>query len=145
IAAGDSITFSAEALDAAGRPVPNAIIRFVAQGGQGEGGLDSTGKLVASSVGKMPINVVAMVPGTRPVIEKITVLMVPGPATRVGIQTKIGKLVAGQQLQLAALAFARMNDRTDDPIRWTSKQPAIARIDNDGVVTAVRSGVATLV
>src|SRR5689334_23466506 len=66
VTAGDTVRFSAEARDASGRKIDNAIIRFVATAGEGEGAIDSSGTLIASSVGKMPINVIGLVPGTRP-------------------------------------------------------------------------------
>src|SRR5215207_3921824 len=144
VVAGDTVKFSAEALDASGRKIENAIIRFVARGGQGEGSIDSTGTLIASSVGKMPINVVALVPGTRPKVQPLEFRMVPGPATRVDIRTPVGKIVVGQQLRMAALPFTKVNDRARDAIRWTSAAPNVARIDGDGILTAVRPGRAML-
>src|SRR5688572_10326162 len=73
VTAGDTVRFSAEARDAGGRKIDNAIIRFVANGGQGEGSIDSAGTLIASSVGKMPINIVALVPGTRPKVQPVEI------------------------------------------------------------------------
>jgi len=144
VVAGDTVKFSAEALDAAGRKIDNAIIRFVARGGEGEGSIDSTGTLIASSVGKMPINVVAVVPGTRPKVQPLEFRMVPGPASRVEIRTPVRKMVAGQQLQMSALAFTKVNDRSREAIRWTSAAPNVARIDADGMLTAVGAGQAVL-
>src|SRR5688572_4590761 len=69
IQAGDSVRFTAQALDATGARIETARVTFQPTAGDGEGSIDSTGMLVASSVGKMPINVVAIVPGTRPKIE----------------------------------------------------------------------------
>lgn len=109
VTAGDTVRFTAEALDASGRRIENAIIRFVASGGQGEGSIDSTGTLIASSVGKMPINVV---------IARRD----PAPVQR---------LVAGQQLRLAALPFTKVNDRARDAIRWTSSAPNVVRVDTE--------------
>src|SRR5687767_15514704 len=114
VTAGDTVRCTAEALDASGRRIENAIIRFVASGGQGEGSIDSTGTLIASSVGKMPINVVALVPGTRPKVQPLDIRMVPGPAARVDIRTPVGKLAVGQQLRMAALSFTKVNDRARD-------------------------------
>ena len=144
VTAGDTVRFTAEALDASGRRIENAIIRFVANGGQGEGSIDSTGTLIASSVGKMPINVVGLVPGTRPKVHAMQIRMVPGPASRVEIRTPVQRLVAGQQLRLAALPFTKVNDRARDAIRWTSSAPNVVRVDSDGMLTAVAAGRATL-
>ena len=144
VVAGDTVKFTAEARDAGGRKIDNAIIRFVARGGQGEGSIDSAGTLIASSVGKMPINIVALVPGTRPKVEALEFRMVPGPATRVEIRTAVGKIVVGQQLRVSALPFTKVNDRARDAIRWTSGSPNVARVDADGILTALAPGKATL-
>jgi len=144
VTVGDTVQFRAEARDAGGRKVDDAIIRFVARGEEGEGVIDSTGRVIASSVGKMPVNVVALVPGTRPKVHPIEVRMVPGPATRVDIRTPVEKVVVGQQLLLAALPFTSVNDRARDEVRWTSSAPNVARIDGGGILTAVAAGTATV-
>jgi hypothetical protein len=144
VTAGDTVRFSAEARDASGRRIDNAVIRFVAVAGEGEGSIDSAGTLIASSVGKMPIHVVALVPGTRPKVEPLEVRMVPGAAARVDIRTPVGKIVVGQQLRLSALAFTKVNDRARTAIRWSSSAPNVASVDADGILTAVAPGKATL-
>jgi plastocyanin len=144
ITTGDTVRFTAEARDAAGRKIDNAIIRFVPRGGQGEGSIDSAGTVVASSVGKMPVNVVALVPGTRPKVQPLDLRMVPGPAARVEIRTPVEKIAVGQQLRMAALPFTKVNDRARDPIRWSSSAPSVARIDADGMLTALGAGKTTL-
>jgi Big-like domain-containing protein len=144
VTAGDTVRFTAEARDASGRRIENAIIRFVARGGQGEGSIDSAGTLIASSVGKMPINVVAIVPGTRPKVQPVELRMVPGPATRIEIRSPIERIVCGQQLRLGALAFTKVNDRARDALRWSSSAPNVVRVDQDGMLTAVAPGRATL-
>ena len=144
VTAGDTVRFTAEARDASGRKIDNVIIRFVARGGEGEGEVDSTGTLIASSVGKMPINVVALVPGTRPKVQPLEIRMVPGPAARVEIRTPVEKIAVGQQLRVAALSFTKVNDRARDAIRWSSSAPNVARIDADGMLTAVAAGKTTL-
>src|SRR6185369_3888439 len=97
VVAGDSIRLQGRALDASGRPVANARVVFNANGGQMEGRVDTTGMLVASTIGKMPIIVAAIVPGARPFIDSIEMHTVPGPATRIDITTKPRRLVVGQQ------------------------------------------------
>jgi hypothetical protein len=144
IQAGDSVRFTAQALDASGARIENARVTFQPTAGTGEGDIDSTGMIVASSVGTMPINVVAIVPGTRPKIEPIEIRFVPGPAARVDIQSKAAKVVVGQQLRLGAIPYSAANDRAHDAVRWTSSAPAIARIDADGLLSAVAPGRATI-
>src|SRR3954471_16619004 len=71
LVAGDSMRLQARALDANGQPVPGAVIHFTMRGGQMEGSIDSTGFVVGSTIGKLPFNVTAVVPGTRPVIDSV--------------------------------------------------------------------------
>jgi hypothetical protein len=144
VTAGDTVRFTAEARDASGRRIENAIIRFVARGGQGEGSIDSAGTLIASSVGKMPINVVALVPGTRPKVQPVELRMVPGPATRIEVRSPVERIVVGQQIRLGALAFTKVNDRARDALRWSSSAPNVVRVDQDGMLTAIAPGRATL-
>ncbi len=144
VTAGDSLQLSAQALDASGQRIGNAVIRFQPTGGEGQAGIDSTGKIIASSVGKIPINVVALVPGTRPKFEAIEIRILPGPAARIDVQTPVGKIVVGQQLRLSALPFSAVNDRSHDEIRWTSSTPAVARVDADGMLSALAPGRAVI-
>jgi hypothetical protein len=142
IVAGDSVKYSAQAFDAAGNAVTNATVRFA--GGTGEGRIDADGKVVAGSRGKIPVSVVALVPDHKPYVEKLLLRALPAAATRVEIRTRPGKLVVGQQLHLAALPFSAANDRSLDPVRWETSAPNVARVDADGVLTAIGAGKATL-
>src|SRR3954466_14136195 len=65
IVAGDSIKLQARAVDASGKPVPGAIIVFTPGGGEMEGHVDSTGFFVGSTIGKTPVMVTALRPGTH--------------------------------------------------------------------------------
>ncbi|HXY32535.1 MAG TPA: Ig-like domain-containing protein [Gemmatimonadaceae bacterium] len=141
---GDSVRLKAAALDSSGKPVEGAVIRFTAENFLHAGTVDSGGLVVAGSTGKLPINVMAMVPGTRPVVQQIALVMVPAPASRVSIGTPVGKLVVGQTMRLSALAFAANNDRARDPISWSSSARGVLSVDGDGVATAVAPGRATL-
>jgi hypothetical protein len=82
VTAQDTLRLRARALDAAGRPVPNASFRFVAAGGRFEGAVEADGLVRSGSTGVLPVTVVATVPGARPVLERVEVRMVPGPPHR---------------------------------------------------------------
>ncbi len=140
VRAGDTVQFSAQAYDASGAVLPNAKIRF---GGGGSGAIDTTGKVVASAIGKMPIVAVATVPGSKPVVERREIEIIPAPAARVDIRIAPTKLVVGQQARVEAVGYSRANDRAVDPIQWTSSAPRIVRVE-DGLITAVAAGRATL-
>ena len=144
VPAQDTLRLSAQALDAQGRPVPNATIRFVGAGGRFEGRVDETGLVTSGSTGIFPVSVIATVPGTAPVVHRVEVAMVAGPAARVDIARPIGRLIVGQRAVLNATAFSRVGDRRNDRITWRSSAPAIVRIDADGLMTAVAPGRATI-
>ena len=84
LAAGDSLQLSAQAFDAAGKPV-DAIIRFGPFGGTQEADVYPTGLVVGGAPAVIPAGVMALVQGTRPVIERFDIRVTPGPAARVSI------------------------------------------------------------
>ena len=80
VSVGDSLQLHGEAVDAAGQRVVGATIRFVPAGAWFEGSVDSPGLVRAGAVGILPVTAVAMVPGTRPVVERVEIRMVPAAA-----------------------------------------------------------------
>jgi hypothetical protein len=140
VRAGDTVQFSAQAFDASGAALRDVKIRF---GGGGSGAIDTTGKVVASAIGKMPIVAVATTPGAKPFVERREIEIIPAPAARVEIRIAPTKLVVGQQTRVEAVGYSRANDRALEPIRWTSSAPSIVRAV-DGIVTAIAPGRATL-
>ena len=147
IPAGDSIRLTVRALDANGAPVPGAVLNVRLRGGSGEGGLDpQTGWLVASSVGKFPLALSATVPGSRPFIDTTSTEFrgVPGPAVRLELAPATATILEGQTLTLAARAYSKANDRTDDSVRWRSSRPRILSVDAAGAITGHAVGHATL-
>jgi hypothetical protein len=145
VPAGDSLQLAVQVLDAAGKPVPNATVRFFASGGRFEGGVSETGMVTAGSTGILPISIVASVPGSRPVVERLEVRMVPGAAASVAVSPAVSRLVAGQRLHLTAASYSRAGDlRAGDAITWTSSAPAIASVTSDGIVAAKSPGRVTI-
>jgi plastocyanin len=140
VRAGDTVQFAAQAFDASGAALSNVRVRF---GGQGSGAIDSTGRLVASAIGKLPIVAVATMPGSKPAVERRDLEIIPAPASRVEIRIAPPKLVVGQQTRVEAVAYSPANDRAIERIQWTSSAPRIVRVEN-GVATALASGRATL-
>jgi hypothetical protein len=144
VVAGDSLQLKAQLVDDSGRPVPNARITWRAGGGRFEGSIDSTGLLRAGSVGTMPIAVVGLVSGTRPVVQRFEVAMVPGVAARVAVSPKPTRLAVGQRVHLGATVYSRANDRRTDRVQWTSSLPGSVRVSGDGLLQAVAPGRATV-
>jgi hypothetical protein len=143
ITAGDSIRLDVLALDAEGKPLPDAVLWVRMLGGNGEGMLrPETGYLVASNVGKFPLGLSAVVPGTRPFVDTTTVEFdaVPGPAVRVELAPKAVTIVAGQTLALTAIPFSKANDRTYDSLAWKSSAPKVVTVDRRGVITGLAPG-----
>jgi len=143
IAVNDSLQLNVQALDGSGNVVPGAVVRFNAQGGRFQGAVDSLGWVRAGSPGTIPIAVTAMVPGGRPVVEKIEVRITPGPAARVMLAPAVSTLIAGQRLRLRATVLTASGDARDDQVTWTTSSPSVVRV-NDGVLTAVAPGSATI-
>jgi len=144
IVVGDTMRFSAQLLDEAGKPVPNARIVFRNAGGYFEGAVDTTGKLSAGSVGTMPVAAIAIVPGAKPVVERFEVSMVPGPAARVTVAPRPTRLAVGQRVHLTATVFSKADDRRNDRVQWSSDKPAVVRVSNDGLLQALAPGRASI-
>lgn len=144
VIAQDSLQLRARALDASGNPVANATIRFTAGGAFFEGQVSPDGMVVSGATGTLPVTVVASVPGTRPATEIIEVAMVPGPAARVDIASAPQRMVVGQRQHLKATSWSAHGDQRGDVITWRSSAPNVVRVSNDGVITAVAAGTATI-
>ncbi len=142
--AGDSLQLSVKALDADGQPVPDVSIRFFGAGGRFEGTVDSTGLIRSGSTGTLAVSVVARVTGTKPVIERVEVQMVPGPAASVTVAPMVTKLVAGQRLRLTATSYSKAGDARDDKIAWKSSATGVVTVTEDGVLRAVAPGRAVI-
>jgi hypothetical protein len=142
--AGDTLRFSAQAVDSAGRPVPDAMVRFVGSGGRFEGKVDSTGLVAAGSTGVLGVTAIASVPNTRPVLERIEIQMQPGPAATLTIAPQINRLVAGQRFVLTAAAYSARGDKRADKIKWRSSAPRVVDVSADGILTANAAGQATI-
>lgn len=142
--AGDTLRFSAQALDAEGRPVPGAVVRFVASGGRFEGRVDTLGLVEAGSTGTLGVTVIAQVPGTERVLERFEIRMLPGRTARVDLTPRVSRLVVGQSVILEARGYSASNDVRPDAPRWRSSAPRVAGVTPDGLVTAHAPGRATI-
>jgi len=143
--AQDTLRLTAQALDASGKAVDNVRYRYIGSGGaRFEGRVDTTGLVRSGSTGTIPVTVVALVPGTRPVTEVVEVKMLPGPAATVSIDAAPPKLVVGQQVVLSGTSFSATGDQRSDKLSWKSSAPNVARVGSDGRLTAVAPGKATI-
>jgi len=143
--AGDTLRLSAQALDAAGKPIAGVRIRFQAQGGRFEGTVDSLGLVESGATGTLPVVAVALAPGARPKVEAFEVRMVAGPAASITPSHDRVTLARGQRLRVGGQVFSRTNDlRAGDRITWSSSAPAVVRVDADGMVQGMAAGKAML-
>lgn len=142
---GDTLQLRAEARDAAGRPMSNVRLYFRTAGGRFEGRVDSSGLVTAGATGTLRVAVIATVPGTRSTIEQVEIRIGPAPAARIAITPRPVKLAIGQRMRLDATAFAANGDARPDRPTWRSSNPAVVRVDGNGVIAAVAPGRADLV
>ncbi len=142
---GDTLRLTAQALDAAGQPVPNAVVRFRAAGGGFEADVDSLGLVASGATGTVAVAVVAVVAGTRPKIETVNVRMVAGPPARVVPSQARVRLAPGQRYRMDARVYSRTGDeRSGERVAWTSAAPKLAQVDADGMVAGLAPGRTTL-
>jgi hypothetical protein len=142
--AGDTLRLRVEAVDAAGNPVRNVSYRFAPAGAFFEGSVAPDGLIRSGSTGTLPIGIVAMVPGRSPVVERVDIRMVAGPAARVEIVPGPRRLAAGQRLNLQASSFSVHGDPRQDVFTWRSSAPNVLQIDEHGRVRAMAAGRATV-
>ena len=144
VVAGDSLRLTAQAVDKDGKPVSDVRIRFQQQDFPFQGTVDSTGLVRAGAVSTIPVIVSAIQAGAKPIIAKVQVLVVAGPAAGISVTPAQLRLVPGQTFGASAQVFSKAGDTRDDAVTWTSSGPAIATVDRDGAITAVAPGTATI-
>jgi plastocyanin len=136
---GDKVKFSAVAKDAAGNVLAaKAMVWFAAP--FDVAGADKEGVVVFHEPGEVVVGaVVAGKPGFA------HVMVAAPPVAKIEIAPITQALVAGSSAMLSAtMRSANGDPRTDTLIRWTSKSPAIAQVNESGMVTAKAPGNATL-
>jgi hypothetical protein len=144
VIAGQSLQLKAEALDKDGKPVPGVLIRFQQTDAPFQGTVDSTGLVLAGSVSTIPVVVAAIQPGAKPVIMRVEVKVLPGPAASISVSPSSVKLVPKQTVVASAQVFSKAGDTRSDVVTWTSSAPGIVTVDRAGSVTAVAPGSATI-
>lgn len=144
VAAGDTLRLTAEARDANGAVISGVQFRWGARGARFEGNISSTGLVTSGSTGTLPAAVVAIVPGEAPKVEEFEVRMVAGPAARIAVTPAPTRLALGQRIRLNGEVYSAIGDKRDDKVTWSSSNPAIVRVSDVGLVTAVAAGRATI-
>ncbi|MDE6522521.1 MAG: Ig-like domain-containing protein, partial [Muribaculaceae bacterium] len=99
--------------------------------------VDANGKIIAVALGEATITATC---GNVKATCKVTV--VPTPVTSVTLSTHSLSLTEGETATLSATIAPE--DATDKTVTWTSSDEAVATVSEDGVVTAVKGGTATI-
>jgi hypothetical protein len=145
VIAGDSLRLHAQAVDANGRPVTGATIRFQQAAAQFEGSVDDRGLVLAGSPSTIPVTVSALLgEGKAPIITHVNVEVLPGPAASITLSHARAKLLAGQSISVKGTAFSKTGDPRRDRMTWSSSTPAVATVAADGAITGVGPGMATI-
>jgi len=143
--AGDTLRLRAEARDAQGNVIPGVTFRYRLGGGaRFEGRVDSLGLVTAGSTGILPITVTATLAGTAPKFEVVEIVARPGPAARIEIAPSTAKLVTGQRLRATGRTYSATGDTRADRVVWRSSNPAVAAVNEAGMITARAAGRATI-
>ncbi|MFL5617948.1 MAG: Ig-like domain-containing protein [Gemmatimonadaceae bacterium] len=144
VAASDSIHLVAVAYDSSGKPVDGAGLRFTG-GAANAGVVDSTGWVIARGTGKITGAVMSVIPGHKPFVHRFEVIVVPDAPARIALGAIPARVVVGQRVRATAEVYTRADDRRDgDVVRWSSSAPAVASVDDDGVVLARTPGRAVI-
>ncbi len=145
VVAGDSLVLHGEALDSAGRPVPNARVRFYNGGYSFEGRIDTMNTVHGGSRGILAARAVAFVQGYSPSRPQLINVQVLSPAAaRVTITPAVTRALVGQRLKLAAEVWATNGDLRDDAATFTSSNARVVRVESDGRISALAPGSATI-
>ena len=144
VVAGETLQLKAQAVDADGQPVTGVLIRFQQTAANFEGTVDSTGLVSAGAVSTIPIVVAAIVPGAKPMISRIEVSVIAGPAASIELAPNALKLVPKQRVTVDARVFSKAGDVRGDAVTWLSSAPTVAQVDRGGSITAVAPGTATI-
>jgi len=144
VVAGDTLRLRAQVIDASGQPMANVRVRFQQGGGQFEATVDTTGLVTSGAAGSLPVVASAVIPGARPIVQRIDVRMVPGPAARIVLSPQPRRMAAGQRLRIEAKVYSAGGDTRDDRVEWRSSSPNVIFVNDAGLIAAGSPGRATV-
>ncbi len=141
---GDSVRIKAQLIDAQGKVVESAKILFADASSSETGGVNREGVFSGVAMGPSPIVVSAVVTGQKPVIQRVTVQVLPGPAARIELDPRPTRMLAGQVTRVSRRVLAGNSDQRTDVPTWTSSAPGVVKVLGDGVLEAVAPGRSTV-
>jgi Bacterial Ig-like domain (group 2) len=140
--AGDSVAFTVTAYDAQGKVIPDAGVRV---GGPRRSIMFSDGRAKAYEAGTFTATATAAGAGGAPVSLDIPVTITWPPVAKLEITPSAGRLYTKVVLAHTAKGyFAGGMERKGLTVNWKSSDPAIARVDRFGNVTALKPGSVTI-
>jgi len=87
------------------------VPRSVSKGGSiFEGGVDQQGLVSGRAPSVLDVTVTALVPGERPVVRKMKINVLPGPAARIVLEPRPTRLVVGQKIKLRPSVYSKANE-----------------------------------
>ena len=137
---GDKIKFTAVAKDDAGKTIDVKPTLWIALPPD-IAGADADGTVIFRAAGVVTVG--AVVAG-KPGFATVTVGTPPPTSVEVA-PVKEALVVGGSTVLTATARNANGDPRTDVAIHWSSKAPAVAKVDESGLVKAVAPGTATVV
>ena len=137
---GDKIKFTAVAKDDAGKTIDVKPTLWIALPPD-IAGADADGTVIFRAAGVVTVG--AVVAG-KPGFATVTVGTPPPTSVEVA-PVKEALVVGGSTVLTATARNANGDPRTDVAIHWSSKAPAVAKVDESGSVKAVAPGTATVV
>lgn len=140
LAPGKTLTVTAKAYRKDGVKPADTAVTYEIISGDGCATISANGKLKAISVGKVVVRARAVV-GTEDAFADI-VINICVPATRVSLNITNAKMVCGEDPLLLSVAMYPQN--STDVLTWSSSNEKIATVDENGIVTAHKSGTAKI-
>src|SRR5256885_13587252 len=140
VAIGGRLQFTARALDSVGAEVPRAEIEWFVGGDVG--GVDSLGVFTGGYQGFARVTAVGFLRGVSnsQVFGVALVHVLPEPPARIVLDPRPARLVAGSHLTLSVTEDSRHGDRRSEAVTFTSSNPRVATVGNDGRLNTLSAG-----
>ena len=136
VAVGKSVTIKGKAAcEGKTKPVSTAVVFEIIEG-EDLATINAKGKLTAIAEGTVVVRVKAEA-GTEEAYEDVEI-RICNPATKVTLNIKKATVTIGDELELKATMTAK--GECTDTLTWSVDKPAIATVDENGVVTALAKG-----
>ena len=141
---GGKLQFTARALDSVGAEVPRAEIEWFVGGDVGD--VDSLGVFTGGYQGFARVTAVGFLRGVpnSQVFGVALVHVLPEPPARILLDPRPARLVAGSHLTLSVTEYSRHGDRRSEPVTFSSSNPRVATVANDGRLNALSAGRTTI-